>query len=127
MAVDVGLWFCPRCLEERLFRSWEEPYDENLAECVSCGYSFGYVVEAGAEQLPDGSMRPTAKPRPVLDPAVLREGMLKYRAFVTAQLEKTHSVAVAVATKQLRDGLETTNRDDRARRLGAKLPGKPAA
>jgi len=118
---DVGYFYCPRCLEETLYRLYDEPWDENLAQCIECGHAFGYMVEAGHE-LADGVYQPSARVRPVLDPTVLYAGMAKLKKQVIEMLVQRHTVPVGAATVRLRKGLESTDPSERQRLLNPSLP-----
>jgi hypothetical protein len=122
--VAAGKWWCPCCSEKKIFVLWDEPWDENLAQCEGCGYSFGYAVQVSQQIAPDGKTEVVAAPKPVLAPEVLRAGMLELQAENMARLAARHGEPVVRATQQLQRGLASTDRMERARLLGAQLPGR---
>lgn len=62
---SFGLFRCPICFRMRDFVTFDSNCkDANLAECIECGYQFGYWYD---EQ--------TGEHGPILSPEVQREGM----------------------------------------------------
>jgi hypothetical protein len=122
--IAAGKWWCPCCSDKKVFVLWDEPWDENLAQCEACGYSFGYAVQVSQRLDPHGKPEVVAAPRPVLSPEVLRAGMLELNAENMERLAARHGEPVVWATKKLKEGLAEPDRTKRAQMLGAQLPGR---
>lgn len=136
----VGIFYCERCVEDRVFILWEPPWDDYACMCGMCSYQFGqggYRVASGIVDLNEG--RKDAPPdwveegrvEPVLAPEVMAAGKLRLRARVRDQIREAYGASSEHERAQGRlvRGLETDDPALRADllRTPSSAPSDPAA
>lgn len=101
-------------------------WDEHECECSGCGYSYGYIdIEPKTLVDDEGRVTTAYASRPVLDEAVLREGIAKFQKENADRLIATYgphaTTGKAKAMRRYRAGM--ANPERRVELLNSTAPG----